>query len=207
MNYIYDIVLNFQNNYYNFFEWNRTDKIKNISKIPVFRVSDDDILNLKYNKIQLEESFIAPLKDENKKHRKIMFLVSNTKISLGLLLNEEGVIQKRSSLIFEEEAEVNDFCQTLSLTTIPYLKNVSVPVQDKLRIEIERKSALVDYISHNEDIFTLKYLYYEYFKEEEENLDQIKNSLLQEVNKTWSQKQNNLYNIVNLLKKSNYATK
>ena len=48
MNYIYDIVLNFQENYYQFFEWSRKDKIKNISKIPVYRVTDEDLLKLKY---------------------------------------------------------------------------------------------------------------------------------------------------------------
>ena len=51
MIYIYDIALNFQKNYYQFFEWNRHDKIKNFSKIPIYRVSDDDIMNLKDNEI------------------------------------------------------------------------------------------------------------------------------------------------------------
>jgi len=183
MNYIYDIVLNFQDNYYNFFEWNRSDKIKNISKIPVFRVTDQDILNLKHNKVQIDTSFLIPLKDENKKIKKIMFLVSNTKISLGVLVDEEGNICKKSSLIFEEETEVNEFCHDLSTVSIPYLKNIKLPVQDRLRVEIEKKGMLINYINNNQDIFTLKYLYYEYFKEEGKDLDQIKNALLKEVKK------------------------
>ena len=35
MDYIYDIVLNFQNEYYDFFEWKSTDKVINIKKILV----------------------------------------------------------------------------------------------------------------------------------------------------------------------------
>lgn len=43
MNYIYDIVVNFQKNYYEFFEWQKEDKIKNITRLPIYKVSDSDI--------------------------------------------------------------------------------------------------------------------------------------------------------------------
>ena len=59
MNYIYDIVLNFQDNYYQFFEWNRKDKIKNISKIVVYRVNDQDLYNLKYNQVTITGEFLT----------------------------------------------------------------------------------------------------------------------------------------------------
>ena len=32
MNFIYDIVLNFNKNYYNFFEWNKKDNIISVKK-------------------------------------------------------------------------------------------------------------------------------------------------------------------------------
>ena len=64
MNYIYDIVLNFQDNYYQFFEWNRTDKIKNISRIIVYHVLDEDLLNLTYNQIIISSPFLEKLKEK-----------------------------------------------------------------------------------------------------------------------------------------------
>ena len=88
MNYIYDIVLNFQDNYYNFFEWKNGDVIRNIPKISLYRVSD---------------------------------------------------------------------------------------------------------------IMTLKYLYYEYFEEEEDNIEKIKELLLKELSKDWNIKQNNIYNIISMI--------
>ena len=54
MDYIYDIVLNFQNQYYDFFEWKNTDKVINIKKISVYLVNDEDYLNLKYNDVILD---------------------------------------------------------------------------------------------------------------------------------------------------------
>ena len=38
MDYIFDIVLNFHDNYYNFFEWNRFDNIKNIYKVSTYHI-------------------------------------------------------------------------------------------------------------------------------------------------------------------------
>ena len=38
MNFIYDIVLNFNKEYYYFFEWSRKDNVINIKKIPFFLI-------------------------------------------------------------------------------------------------------------------------------------------------------------------------
>ena len=166
MNYIYDIVLNFQDNYYQFFEWNRTDKIKNISKIIVYRVSDKDLKDLTYNQITIDIELLKKLKEENKKYKKIMCLVSNTKQSIGLLFSEEGILLKRSSLLFEEENEVNQIARELPITKITYQENKKNIPSNKLRIELEKKDTLIHFIKKTNDITTLKYLYDEYFSEE-----------------------------------------
>ena len=67
MTYIYDIALNFQDNYYQFFEWNKHDKIKNLSKLPIYHVTDEDILNFKNNKVKVDISTIQKFKEENAK--------------------------------------------------------------------------------------------------------------------------------------------
>ena len=53
MEYIYDIVLNFNDCYYEFYEWNSKDKIINVKKIPVYRINDIDYLSFKYNIVRL----------------------------------------------------------------------------------------------------------------------------------------------------------
>jgi len=207
MNYIYDIVLNFQKNYYNFFEWNRTDNIKNIYKISLYHIKDEDIYNLKNNKIKVSENFISKIKEENPKHKKIICLVSNGKISIGLLFDKDGNLQKRSSLIFEEETEVNALARTLPLTKIEYLTNIDINASNLIRIEIEKKEILKDYITNLTDTATLKYLYYEYFNEECNEISKIKFKLLQELEKEWNNKKNNLYKIISLLIKNKLPSK
>jgi hypothetical protein len=201
MNYIYDIVLNFQNNYYNFFEWSRKDKLKNISKISLYHITDKDMLILKNNKVTINNSFLEQIKNDNKKHKHIICLVSNGKLAIGLQFDNNGNLKKRSSLIFEEEEEVINAIKYLPITKIDYVQNIPIKYQNKLRIEKEKKDTLINYITNNSDILTLKYLYYEYYEKETNNISLIKKSLLKELSKEWNSKQNNLYTIVNMLQK------
>ena len=199
MTYIYDIVLNFHKNYYNFYEWNKTDKIKNIYKIPLYRISDIDIINIINNKIKLNNSTLEKFKDIYKFNKKIIILVSNTKITIGLLIDEKGNILKKSSLIFEEETEANNIAKTLMITKLDYKKIKELKHHSILRIELEKKNLFIKYIIELQDETTLKYLYYEYFNKECNNKEIIKNSLLQELDKDWNIKKTNLYKTINLL--------
>ena len=207
MNYLYDIVLNFQNNYYQFFEWNRTDKIKNINKISVYHVSDQDILDLTNNKIIIDNTFLNKLKEDNKKNKKLMCLVSNQSQTIGLLFSNDGVLLKRSSLMFEEETEVNNYVKDLPLTKIDYIKNEKQESSNRLRIEKEKKDRLIEYIKNTSNELTLKYLYYEYFKEECTNLDKIKETLINVMESEWNNNKSTLYKTISILTKKDLLTK
>ena len=207
MKYIYDIVLNFQNNYYEFYEWKRKDNIKNITRIPIYRVSSEDILILKSNKIKISSSFLNRIKEDNKKYKKIICLVSNTKVSIGLLFDDKGNLLKRSSLIYEEEDEVNDISKDLDITKIEYIENEEKLPTSTLRIDIERKESLADFLDNTNDLKILKYLYYEYFYKECNNIQKIKKELKKEIDKDWTKKQKNLYHTISLLNKKNLPIK
>ena len=207
MTYIYDIALNFQDNYYQFFECNKHDKIKNLSKLPIYHVTDEDILNFKNNKVKVDISTIQKFKEENAKRGKIILLVSNSIITIGLLFDLEGNVLKKSSLIYEEEDEANDIAMHLPLTKITYQEIIPINEENKLRIEIEKKETLIHYIKENQDKILLKYLYYEYFHQENNNLEQIKEYLLNEIEKNWTKKQNDLYHLVALISKNKLSLK
>lgn len=201
MNYIYDIVLNFQPNYYNFFEWNKKDKLKNISKIPLYHIRDKDIIILKNNEICVSDNFINIL-NLDCITKNLICLVSNGKIAIALMFSNTGNLIKRSSLIFEEEEEVIEAAKYLPITKIEYIKNNPIKNQNKLRIEIEKKEKLINYIKTTDNFLILKYLYYEYYEEENEDIYLIKKSLLKELSKEWNIKQNKLYKFINMLQKT-----
>ena len=54
MNYIYDIILNFQKEYYDFYEWNNNDHIYHMRKIPIIKVNNKQLLDIKNNTIKFK---------------------------------------------------------------------------------------------------------------------------------------------------------
>ena len=168
MDYIYDIVLNFHHNYYDFFEWKPTDKLINIKKILVYRVNDKDYLSLKYNDVILERSLLP-------KQIKV-FLVTNGVEVMGILLDSEGKIIKRSSLLLDESDEILEDKDEIKQLTIKYKTNKLKQHSSESRIITEKSNYLKKYFSKldlEKDEYLLKYIYYDIYNEEEENIKKV----------------------------------
>lgn len=177
MDYIYDIVLNFQNNYYDFYEWKAEDKIINIKKIPVYKVNNENYLNLKYNEVILDRKIIP-------KQIK-MFLITNDIEVMGLLLDNEGKVIKRSSLLLDEADEVLEEKETIKPMPIKYKKNILKFHTLNNRLNIEKRQYLENFFSHiniKNDEYLLKYIYYEIYNKEEDNLNKIYQKLVELIN-------------------------
>ena len=106
MKYIYDIVLNFQNEFIDFYEWNKSDICEYINKIRLYLVSNKDYLNLKYHDCTIENKLPS------------IFLVTNGLEVIGLRFNKQGKLLKRSSLLFEEANDI--------ITKLPNLKRLVI---------------------------------------------------------------------------------
>ncbi|MGM9882053.1 MAG: hypothetical protein ACI31S_04350, partial [Bacilli bacterium] len=141
MNFIYDIILNFNSDYYNFFEWNKKDNIISIKKIPVFFIEKNLFNDMKYNKITVDKSFLDVIKDKTFTYSRIKIgpscLVTNGKEVIGILFNDKGVLIKRSSLLLDEEEEVLDEISFDSLYSINVIKNKKERYDNINRIEKE----------------------------------------------------------------------
>lgn len=209
MNYIYDIVLNFNQEYYEFYEWQKQDNIINVRKIPCFKIKDQDYLSLKNNKITISEDFINKIKNNSSIYLDDQIynnicLVTNGKEAMGLAFNDEGYLIKRSSIIFDEEQEIIEETNHQKITNLKFIKNIKVNPQYLGRIEKEKRKYLIKYLTNlNEtnDNITIKYLYYEYFEEENEDIDYNKKQLLNTLKQEWNNKLDRLYQLVLLLNK------
>ena len=203
MTYVYDIILNFHKKYYNFFEWNSKDIIYHMKKIPLIRVSDKDLNILKYNEITINKELILNFKNKSilyttNKNNNILLLISNKKESLGLMFNEEGILLKRSGLLFEESEEIEELSKELEITKIKYIKNKETNKQNTSRKKEKRITYIKKYLNNIKDENIFKYLYYDIYNNEIDNNKEIKNILLKENNNNLIDK---LYNTIKLLNK------
>lgn len=206
MNFIYDIVLNFNKDYYNFFEWNKNDNIINIKKIPLFVVNNDTFKSMKYDIVTVSKSFIEIIKEKtytyNRQKIDNSCLLSNGKEVIGLLFNKKGELIKKSSLLLDEEEEVLDEIITNEIYNIEIVKIKKGREDNGVnRIEKEKKDFLIKYINKENNDINLKYLYYDYFEIDEGDTNIIKNSLIKEIKNNWNKKFDNFYKTVKIFNK------
>ena len=177
MTFVYDIYVNFQTIYYDFYEWNKKDKIMHIKKIPIFEVKNDVFQKMIIHENKIDETSFELIKNKTeifKKKRKISaVLFTNNQDIIAVLLNSSGKIIKKSCLLLEEESMILrnvhkiDF---LPLTLIELGKNEPILAT---RTEIERKKFLLENFSQMKENEII-YLYFECFgevKKEKEEME------------------------------------
>ena len=174
MDYIYDIVLNFQKEYYEFYEWKPSDKIINVRKIPIYKINTKDYLNIKNNEVSINKN---TLPKSNK-----MFLLTNGAEVLGVLIDNRGKVLKKSSLIFEESDDILKDKNEIKIINIKYHIDSFNKITYKSRISKEKSHYIQKYlmkIDKLKDEYLIKYIYYEIFLNEEKNTDKAYNKLVE----------------------------
>ena len=180
MTYRYDILLNFKDELYDFYDWNKIDNIIHIRKIPVLKIDTKDLINIKNNNIIIDEKILEQIKNKaeiftpkNIKKMEYMFLLSDGKYVLGIL--KQGRKIKKSSLLIDEEMDILDEIDNLEKINIDY-KIIAKEYNDELKTRKQKETEKflkkeLNKIKNEDD--KLKYLYYECFNEKEENIEKI----------------------------------
>lgn len=129
MNYAYDILLNFLDGprIYDFFEWKKQDKIKNINRIPVFLVNKKTFIDIVNNDVVIEKDFLNIIKNkttifssEYNKYIKYAFIITNKEKCYGINLDDKGNIIGKSSLLLDEEDEILELSDNMEEKEVKY---------------------------------------------------------------------------------------
>lgn len=174
MDYIYDIVLNFQNEYYDFYEWFPADKIINMKRVPIYKVTNEDYLKIKNNIVTIERKSLP-------KPNKIFLITSGLEV-MGILIDNAGHVIKKSSLLFEEADEVLEDKDLLKKINIKYNIDTEKSIKYISRIKKDKSKYINNYlkkINKYKDEYFLKYLYFEIFNEDENNINKVYNTLIE----------------------------
>ena len=174
MDYIYDIVLNFHDSYYEFYEWKREDKIINVKRIPIYKISNTDYLNIKNNEVIIDRNSLD-------KHNKMFLLTSSIEV-MGVIIDNDGKVIKRSSLLFEEADEILEDKDNIKKSNIKYKIIKHNNNKYISRLFKEKDSYVKKYLSNNElkeNEYVLKYIYYDIYNIEEDNTEKIYKELVE----------------------------
>ncbi len=190
MTFIYDILLNYTNNYYyDFYEWDKKDNIINVKKIPLFYVNNKIINDFINYKIKINKSFLKIInnksiylkKDKEKYNYSAIF--SSGEKSIGIVFNDDGNIIFKSSMLLDEEDEANRIALKQKETCIKY-KKYDFNNNIFLRCDIDKKNSIIKELKRiflNKEYDRLKYIYYDIFNKTSNNIIYIYETLIKSI--------------------------
>ena len=183
MKYVYDIILNFTDKscFYEYYEWQKNDELINVRKAPIYKVKSKILEDFINNDIKVEESFIKNINNKNILYKKDIkkinnvLILSNGKKSIGVSFDKFGYLIYKSPMLIDEEDEVNKIISKEKYTDITYQVKTNDD-NNYLRVDnTKRKNKIIEIQKDykNKEYGKLKYLYYETFNKECNNMKEI----------------------------------
>lgn len=209
MTYIYDILLNFNddNDILEFFEWQDSDYIEHIKKIPIKKITSTQMQEICDNRIRVSKDFLDSIKNQtvsyrNKKEIKYASLFTDNNKVIALEFNSKGVVISSSNLLLDEEDDVIDESEEEQETTInyqilaPYNKVCFLTRSEKHKRNFLLKELNSLYSENNLDKFN--YLYREIFPKDKLSFEERLKKIIKDINENYNSKYNDLYEVVYL---------
>jgi len=207
MNYVYDILSNFNQELYDFYDWDKNDNFTHLRKVPSFRVSKEVLVDLMFKKVKIKGNLLKLIKDKTQVFTKegvdvieYCFIVSDSVNALGVILDEDGVVYKRSKFLVSEELEINKCLKTSKIYNVEYNLLSSKTHYSNMTRNEEKVTNLIlnelELIMDSTD--KIEYLYYEWF-----NTNKGKNKykkLVSSIKSSYTSNHEYMLELLNLLK-------
>ena len=187
MSYIYDIILNLNNEFIEFYEWDKSDYLTHIRKIPIYKIRNISKIKIG-NKIN-NYKFIESIKNKTyvfgKNNRDYLVLLCNEEKVLAISLNNKGYIKEISDLLIDEEDYILESYNKYPFARLDITDNTKVYNYFFTRREREKIKNVKKQIKKSKSN-VLNYLCYEL------NITEIND---EEINKKYQE----MYNFFNLI--------
>lgn len=205
MHYYYDVLGNFDENYLEFYEWEKNDPITFIKKVPLVRISNKDMLNLLTYKIKVKGTWLEKYKEKttlkNSKEKPLIILFSSTKTSVLLEFQENGEAVYRSKLLIEDENNCNEYAYSMKEIALSYEKLGKLVVKKEFRKALEDKKILkteLKTLEEEKNLEKCQFLYYEWFGILENDFDKMIKQCQAELTKDYSIKMHQIAELIKL---------
>ena len=195
MIYINNILLNFQKEYYEFYEWNSSDKIKQYKNLPIIKTTSKDLQNIKNNTILLDK----------KKLDKKTYIFSDGNNIVAVKLDKNGFNKYKSSINIIDQERIINKIKNQKKIKINYKIIKKNNNSFNTRKELENKTKIINELNKSyqkKEFEKLKYIYFECFDKKEENINIIIKKIKKEIINS-SNNFNKIIDIINLTKQNN----
>lgn len=210
MIYVYDIVVNFNNELIDFYDWLEDDYLEHIRKIPMIKVDDKIYKDFLENDITLEETELQRIKNKTEvfSERKIekieyAFILCSKMEAIALIFDDKGKISERSRLLTDEELEIIEISKKVSFYNLKYKRGKKIIKKTTCLREEQRVIDNIVNILKNlkkekrEDL--LNYLHYEWFLREAKNNNSFED-MINDIEKEYTLKHSEFLNLINFTK-------
>lgn len=184
-----NITLNFLDNYIQFYDWLKKDKISINNNLLLLKVSSKMINDLISNQI-----IISDLSS-----KKVIFTDEYTYIAI--MFDKSGKTQYKSSILLSDEVRLEKKLNKIKYSKYDYKILNQDTLDNELRINKDIKSTILKELNNlkkenNKD--KISYLYYEWFSKMEISVDKMLEKMLKRLNMPISQKEKEIFNLINI---------
>ena len=205
MNYYYDVLLNFQDKYYMFYEWDKDDSIEHIKKIPLFHINEKAYIDIISNKIKVPIEFLNKIENKTKLNHdntiKYSCIFGDGKNNIAVEFDNEGNTICKSSLLLDDEININEFMYNIDIYNLKYeiidkdIKYKETRQEAKIKniLKIEIKNM---YECKNKS--KLKYVYLEWFNDLCDDYNLMYNNMIKKIDNTLTIKEYEIYELIKM---------
>ncbi len=206
MHYYYDVLANLDNTLWDFYEWEQTDNIVPIKKMPLVKVTEKDIKTFFKYQINFDSEwsskFIEKTIVKNGKEKLSCILFSSGKNAIIIEIDETGKTISRSKLLVEDENNVNEIIYSIKETKVPYKIEQKLEIRKELRQAEKEKHFIwieLNTLKEKQNQIKCSFLYYEWFGEFESSMEKMLDKMKKELKREYTIK---LHEIASLIRMS-----
>lgn len=205
MIYVYDLLVNLNEELIDFYDWEDTDDMFHVRKCLLIKVLSKDYYNMLTNKIKISDSFMKEIKGKaqifsgrNTIIIDYMIAVTDGINAFIIKFDNNGVSKLKSKFIINEEVEIINLSSSMKVSNIDFdiinKENINKMTRKEKRI-VNLILYQLENIKNNKDM--IDYLYYEWF--DTNNGDNKLDKLISNIRESYSNKHIEFLNILNLI--------
>lgn len=204
MNFYYDIVVNFQENNYMFYEWAESDVLEYIKRVPVFQVTTKVLRDLINNNIEVNKEFLDSICNKTKLKKGFLEYVSLFVSKNGAIVLEfasDGKVIARSGLQVNDECNVMEVIYTLPIFRLEYKVLNRLELNKDLRLESTIKDFInleINTLYKNKEWEKIVFLYNEWFLKSDPNVGEMVQEMQNRLKGEITDREFRIYNLIKL---------